>query len=68
MNNKADKIKFTNLTPDDITTHEGLYIEILATYSSEEIKHQHGIIPSAYWDYMIDEITKRKIIFQETFK
>jgi len=63
--NKNTKLQFTELTPDDIATHEDLYIEELL------ISGFHGLpycYTQLYYDYAIKELQKRMGIFYQTFK
>ena len=63
MNNKKQSnLQFTELTPDDIATHEDIYIDMLIGFFQ----------PCSYWhiyrEYAIKETLKAKQLFQETFK
>lgn len=55
MNNKRTDLQFTELTQDDIDTHEDLYIELLIS---------NGLITC---DKKYKEALKSKKLFQKTF-
>ena len=66
-NSKNTKLQFTKLTPDDIATHEDIYINILVDLAPNTT----GIstVPARlYYEYAIKEVQKANDIFQITFK
>jgi len=61
-----NNITFTKLTPDDIATHEDIYINMLVDLAPGAT----GIstIPARlYYEYAIKEVQKANDLFQETF-
>lgn len=58
-----NNITFTELTPDDIATHEDTYIDILVGLAHTPCPYWH-----IYREYAIKETLKAKQLFQETFK
>ena len=68
MNNKKQSnLQFTELTPDDIATHEDIYISTLV----DSAPNPSGILGSfsarIYYEYAIDEVQKADSLFQKTF-
>lgn len=67
-NNKKINLQFTELTLDDVGTHENLYIEILANDSCIRNKHTLGKkYYSLYHNYAINELQKANDLFLKTF-
>ena len=58
-----NNITFTELTPDDITTHEDIYIDMLVGLTHKPCSYWH-----IYREYAIKEILKAKQLFQKTFE
>ena len=64
MNNKKQfDIQFTELTPDDIATHEDLYIDMLVGLAHRP----SGSYWHIYREYAIKETLKAKQLFCKTF-
>ena len=64
MNNKKQSdIQFTELTPDDIATHEDLYIDMLIGSAHRP----SGSYWHIYREYVIKETLKAKQLFCKTF-
>ena len=63
-NKKQSNLQFTKLTPDDIVTHEDLYISLLVGTGRPLIDKKYL---DAYCQYEIDEVIKTKQLFQNTF-
>ena len=63
MNDKNISLQFTKLTPDDITTHEDIYIDVLVDLAPVP----SGIYGSIYYEYAIEEVQKANDLFQKTF-
>lgn len=61
-NKKQSNLQFTELTPDDIATHEDIYIDMLV-----RLIHKSSIYWHIYREYAIKETIKAKQLFQETF-
>lgn len=65
MNNKKQSnLQFTELTPDDITTHEDIYIDMLVGLAHRP----SGSYWHIYREYAIAEVLKAKQLFHKTFK
>lgn len=64
-NNNKIPLQFTELTPDDITTHEDLYTHLLVGGAVNIIPNDY--IP-AYYMYAEKELQKARNLFQEMFK
>ena len=69
-----NNITFTKLTPDDIATHEDIYINMLvdlapgATGISADFGKRLSTIPARiYYEYAIKEVQKAGDLFQKTF-
>ena len=65
-NKKQSNLQFTKLTPDDITTHEDIYINMLVSLAPKAT----GIssIPARmYYEYAIKEVQRADDLFQKTF-
>ncbi len=72
MNNKTN-LQFTELTQDDINTHEDLYIGLLVsngwgTLRREACKLRCKKYSGVYREYAITEVLKSKKLFQEMFR
>ena len=65
MNNNKQPLQFTELTPDDVTAHEDLYINLLTGGAVNIIPDEY--IP-AYYGYAENELQKAKRLFQKTFE
>lgn len=67
-NKKQSNLQFTKLTPDDIATHEDLYIDILpkATWVSTGAFMSQKTRTLLY-NYNFKELQKAKQLFQKTF-
>ena len=67
-----NNITFTELTPDDITTHEDLYIDMLVGLAPEPTRISATLVPLSiariYYEYAIKETLKAKQLFSKTFK
>ena len=61
-NKKQSNLQFTELTPDDIATHEDIYIDMLVGLAHPPVSYWH-----IYREYGIKETLKAKQLFQETF-
>jgi len=63
-NKKQSNLQFTGPTPDDIATHEDIYIDMLVGSAHTP--------PNTYWhiyrEYAIKETLKAKQLFCKTFK
>lgn len=67
MNNKKQSnLQFTGLTPDDIATHEDLYIELLLI--DKFGMPCSGNCGQIYYDHAITELQKANSLFQKEFK
>lgn len=72
MNSKKTELQFTKLTPDDIATHEDLYIDILVNNGVITCQqHESAAFDKKYLDiyreYAIKETLKSKQLFCKTF-
>lgn len=66
MNKNSNKqpLQFTELTPDDVSTYEDLYMGLLVGGAVNIIPNSY--IPS-YYGYAEKELEKAKELFQKTF-
>lgn len=68
MNNKKQSdIQFTELTPDDIATHEDLYINLLVGVSTKFYRSVDKKYQMAYYEYVIKEVQKANDLFLKEF-
>ena len=70
-NKKQSNLQFTELAPDDIATHEDIYIDVLVGLAPEPTRISATPVPLSiariYYEYAIKETLKAKQLFQETF-
>ena len=67
-NKKQSNLQFTELTPDDITTHEDIYINMLVNLAPLATNISFSVASRIYYEYAIKEVQKANDLFQETFK
>ncbi len=66
-NNKKIDLQFTKLTPDDIDTHEDIYIKMLVNLAPNHFMLNSDIPACIYYEYAIKEVQKANDLFQEAF-
>ena len=64
MNNNKPTLQFTELTQNDIDTHEDLYINLLISNGLITCDKKYFDV---YREYAITEVLKSKKLFQEAF-
>ena len=64
-----NNITFTELTPEDIATHEDVYIDMLVGLAPKCSlpSAPSGTYERIYYDYAIKEVQKADSLFQKTF-
>ena len=65
-NHKNIKLQFTKLTPDDIATHEDIYVNMLVDLAPK-VTSISTIPARLYYEYAIKEVQKADDLFQKTF-
>ena len=65
--NKNIKLQFTKLTPDDIATHEDIYINVLVALAPKATGIS-SVAARLYYEYAIKEVQKADDLFQKTFE
>ncbi len=63
-NNKHTDLQYTELTPNDLATHEDLYISLLVGSLNEIPK----CCTQIYYDHALNELYKAQDLFYKTFK